>query len=89
MATKTRSITGLAVEFGRKAKWLSRDELAELLAARTGNPWSYHAVHRMETGTRKVSAQELVALAEVLDLPYSFLLEGPRPALVETRTGSR
>lgn len=69
-----------AVKAGRAIRGQSQEELAELLAAETGKPWTRDKVASLENGRKKFDVDTLEAIAKVQDLPLAFYMFGPSEA---------
>lgn len=61
----------------RKSRGLRQEDFGRALARYTGREWSRQTVYEAEAGTRRIAADELVAFAEVLDVPLSAFYEPP------------
>ena len=70
----TKNLVGLRVEFLRKRKGLKQKDLANALAEK-GVTISASGLSKLERQVRTVSDIELIALADVLDVPVGALLE--------------
>lgn len=70
----TKNLVGLRVEFLRKRKGLKQKDLANALAEK-GVTISASGLSKLERQVRTVSDIELIALANVLDVPVGALLE--------------
>lgn len=75
---RRRTTTAWAVKAGRDLRGLSREELAQQLAERTGSRWTHLMVRELENGGKVIPADLVPVLGQVLDLPLEFLLYGPR-----------
>src|SRR4051812_46053403 len=74
----------------RRALGMTQDGLAQLLEWHTGRPWSKASVSAAERSwdgdrTRHFSAEQLLALAEALEVPVNGLLLPPPDEGVEVR----
>src|ERR1700683_1996104 len=79
MAIETQAIFGSRIPEARGCAGRNQTELASLLGIdRT-------AFSRIEAGTRKVSATELVAIASALEGPIDWFVIEPPPAVVSRR----
>ena len=65
----------------RKEMGMSQTALGERMTER-GSPWSRTSVAKLETGKRSgITVQELLALAQVFDVPPPLLLADPKTGL--------
>lgn len=70
----TKNLVGLHVESFRKQKGLKQKDLADALAEK-GVTISASGLSKLERQVRMVSDIELIALADVLNVPVGALLE--------------
>lgn len=80
------------ITYWRNAKGMTQDELGVLLEAFTGRPWSKATVSAAERSwdgkrIRQFDADELLALAEALEVPLAGLFLPPVDDGVEARYG--
>lgn len=76
---KTQKQLGARLAEARRSAGLTQEQLAQRIGL------DRSAVSRVESGTRRIDAIELVALANVVSLPLDWLLEAPTPAVVSQR----
>jgi transcriptional regulator with XRE-family HTH domain len=68
-------VVGRNVARIRKARGLRQDEFGEALGKLFGEPWDRRTIGKTEGGRRRIDVEELVAFAEVLDVPISAFFE--------------
>lgn len=67
----------------------TQEDLARLLAARTGENWSRDKVANLETGRRTLDVVTLRALAEIFGVPTDVIVYGLDDALGSARPSRR
>jgi transcriptional regulator with XRE-family HTH domain len=78
---KVSEIVGQRVRWAREERGLTQAELGQRVGELLGKAWFPQAVSEAERGRRQFTAEELLALAYVLDKPISFFF-----LPVDTRT---
>lgn len=69
---KVSQIVGRRVRWARQERGLTQAALGRRIGELLGNAWFPQAVSEAEHGRRQFTAEELLALAYVLDKPVSF-----------------
>lgn len=67
---------------GRKYRGQTRQELADELTGALGRKWNPEMISRLEAGTKPLTNETLIALAEIQGFPFSFYLEDPKGRLL-------
>lgn len=76
----SRPVPAAALEAARSYWGFTQKQLADLVASHLGQDFPEHRVRDMESGRSPVRAELVPVLAEVLEVPESFLLHGPSSA---------
>lgn len=85
-----RSTQAWAIECARERIGMEREELAERLTAATHTTWTKVMVRNLEIGQKRIDAELIPLLCEILDAPAWFLLGGfEGPDALQRRRGDR